>query len=741
MYGSRSVSYSWQGLGRRQDRMNRAIATVCRLTAAASLAAAVFVAAPAQEALAHGGRIKPPEPKYKPGDGKRLPGRVPEDLPPFPAPKIPGDRGNKPNPFTPGPGDSVGPGRKPPPPAPITPPPRNPTGGQGTQTTPKPTVPGTPLSGRPRRARGGGSAFASPWLRWEMWWDLNRWSFFPERGDVVTRDAVVTPSGGSGVQVDKQELAGKRRALVTRQHIIPFLLGLLKPENKVRDEVRSAALIALAKVSHDGPTIELLFRYAEDAKSSALVRESAAMAVGMLRRGEPNAQLDGTRLDTSRARLLEIVDAKDAPDRTRAFAALAIGLLGDQPFGSAFTKDGRVITRGLWDRALARYSSSELPVALLTAVGMQPRGGTGATIREGLQRIVYGRRIGKRSWDANERSHALAALVRQKGEGWTISLFRVLTARRIPASVRQAAFIAVGAQSLTLSGSERLDAVEATGRGIELARDNLSRGLGLVALGRLVSADVAAGSSVLVERSRACAMLLDEARRSTHDTRGFAALALSLAIRGAVSNDADVQKFIGAGRDLLARGFEKTREPRARGAYAVALGLLGKDAPQEARAAMTAVLADRKADSGLRGHVALSLAQIGEGSTPVRRALRTALWDKRSVNLRSQAALALSFIGGRSETSMLVRELRNARSQWVLQQVAAALGQLGDVGAVPAILEVAGNERRADEARALAIASLGLLGDPEARPSMLRLTLDANYPARTDALHEAFSIL
>ena len=40
-----------------------------------------------------------------------------------------------------------------------------------------------------------------------------------------------------------------------------------------------------------------------------------------------------------------------------------------------------------------------------------------------------------------------------------------------------------------------------------------------------------------------------------------------------------------------------------------------------------------------------------------------------------------------------------------------------------------------------AVVALGLLADPEPRPSLLRLTFQANYPARTDALHEAYSIL
>jgi hypothetical protein len=37
--------------------------------------------------------------------------------------------------------------------------------------------------------------------------------------------------------------------------------------------------------------------------------------------------------------------------------------------------------------------------------------------------------------------------------------------------------------------------------------------------------------------------------------------------------------------------------------------------------------------------------------------------------------------------------------------------------------------------------ALGMLADPQPRPTLLRLSQNANYPSRTDSLHEAFTIL
>ncbi len=714
---------------------------VVRLGAVAILSAALLAlpelygSADLPDAHAHGGRIKPKPPK--PGGGGPVP---PFRQPGFDDPRPPPPPPAKlPKPITPG-GSGPTPVGKPKPttrkpPIPTTPPsekPRRPTTGQD--------------SGRPtRRSRpgrkGGAAASAAPETTWEMWWDLNRWTWFPERSTTWAEPkGVVTPRAEGEPPLDREALARERRLLVVRQHIVPFLLKQLDPKVSVRPEVRAAAMIALGKVSHEPAVVALIRKHATDRRAANVVRESAAYALGMLRRSETAQRMDGARLDEVRTALLDLVDDEKAPVRTRSFAAFSIGLLGDQPYGSPFTKDGRVMSRALWERAQRKYSARDIPVAVLTALGMQPAAGTGEPIKEGLRRVVQGRRVAKRRWSAFERSHALCALVRQRADGWTMTLFRTLGDKRLPVDVRRAAFIALGKASDALDAEDREEAAKTTSKAIRLARDGLTRGLGQITLGRLLAADLAAGSATLVTRSAAPAALLSEARHGALPHRGFSALSLALAMRGASSKIPESAKFHADGLAALERGFERTKDPVLRSAYAAALGVVGKPA-RRCVEALTVVLTDRGTDVTLRSRVALALAQMGADQSDVRKALRTALWDKRSVALRSQAGLALSFLGGSAETKMLIRELRTAKSRWVLSQVAAALGQLGDLDAVPAVLALASDASREDEPRALAIASLGLLGDPEPKPSTLRLTSDANYPARTDSLLEAFTML
>ncbi len=731
--------------------MRNSTSSVSRLLVTTAIAALALVLWTAEPAEAHGGRIKPkppragggvePDPKWpKPPRRPSPPPTTPKwPTPPTPPPPTP-------PPTTPGgPGGGVPPGGgkpttpPPTPPKPLTPTPTTPQGPGATPGAPPPPTGGRPQGnslGRRRPAAGGGLD-----TDWQAWWDLNRWRFFPERGDQLLRaGAVVTPAPDEFKKDDPRVIAERRRDMVARAHIIPFLLRQLDPKLRVRDEIRAASMIALAKISTDVETVDVLLRYAENQGESNLVRESAAIAAGYLRRTTEARRLPGEALDKARARLLAVVDDDKAPVRTRAFAALAIGFLGDQPHGSAFSKDGRVITRDLWTRLQKKYKSREVPVALLTAIGMQPAVGTSDEIKKGLQGIAFGRRVHRMRWDDFERAHALNALIRQEGPGWPVALCRTITTKRIPASVRRAAFIALGANTDSLSPADRLTATEAALKGIRYGRDTLTRGLGQIAIGRLLGADMRAGSAALLDRTNAGDYLLGEARKGPQPVRGFATLGLGLAVRGSTLDDPSVKKFKTEASALFLRCYERTGDPMVKGAYAVAMGLAG-DAATPVVDTLAATLGDRGADPALRGHAAISLGQLGVRTLPVRRALHTALLDRRTVALRSEAALSLSFLGGDEEATMLIQELRNARSQWVLSQIAAALGHLGDLKAVPAIMEIAADERRAEEARALAIASLGLLCDPEPKPSSLRLTFDANYPSRTDALHEAFTIL
>jgi hypothetical protein len=592
-----------------------------------------------------------------------------------------------------------------------------------------------------RRGRKAQSARAGGEDAWQTWWLLNRLSFLPDREEARRRRVVTTDplarlgEAGSGATSD----AGQDRAFAARTHVVPFLRSVLEPARRSRDDVKASALIALAKLCAEPETVALLLAHLEDPREAPLVRESAALAVGLLRRTDAAAGLPAAELDPLRDRLLAAFDDERAPTRTRAFAALALGLLGDQPFGEGFAAEGRLVVRELWSRLGRSYAAADLPVALLTAIGMQPLAGVPDGVREGLKSLLAGRHFLGRRWSATERSHALTALARLGGPDATGGILRVLARRNEDVAVKRAALVALGARAEDLDADERAEAAATLLRALEDGRDPLTTGLAQIALGRVLGADLASEKPTLLDATVADDVLLREAHAGAVPTRGFSILALALAARGVPASSRSAAQFLNLVREELTKGVARASDDASlRAACAVGLGLLECES---AVAALAAVMTDDGQDPELRGHAAVALGQIGRRSPELLRSLVITLAERTSDELRSEVALGLSFLGSREASLLLLREIRSGETERLLAQVAVALGRLGDVGAVKAVIESAADERRSELARALSIAALGLLCDPESRPSLLRLSADANYPARTEALHEALTIL
>jgi HEAT repeat protein len=574
----------------------------------------------------------------------------------------------------------------------------------------------------------------TPGDTWQTWWDLNRLGLIPGR-DIALRRQVVTPGDDQGASLE--EGWSRRRALAARKTVVPFLLRLVDRQKKHRNEVVGAALIALGKVSQDKIVIPIFLDWLKDPQADQVVRESAALGLGLLRRTQPSLQLDGATLDSLRDELLLAVDDERAHVRIRAFAALAIGLLGDQPFGTAWSKDGRLVIRALWKRLERAPDDIDVPVAVLVALGMQPRAGCPDAVREGLHHIVNGKTLNKRRFQSLERSHALTALIRLGDPSVHALALRILRRTREDEMLKRAVYLAVGRWSRRMTGPERREMAMAIETSLKSRRDPLTTGLGHIAAGRLLEQDLREGEITVLDAAELPHVLLEAAKKGPSTERGFAAIALALAARGAkdAGGALPLQQRVQA---MLLHGLEKGRGDDAlKASYAVALGVL--DVPEGIDLLLETVR-DVHANPVLRGHAAVALGQMGRRAKDIRPALMTMLAEKRGVTLRVRAAMALALLGGRDVRDQLIGELGDASSEYHRAHVVIALGRLGDLGAVQPLLEYATNERYSELARALGVVALGLLTDPETRPSMLRLTEDANYPAATSVLYSAYSI-
>lgn len=672
-----------------------------------SLFAATALLAPTP-AFAHGGQIIPP----------------PE--PPEPPPPEPPDTPHIPR-------------NEPPPPGPVTP--------SGGGSTP-PSTPRTPGAGR-----RGPSAPVTPWSQtWRAWWDLHRWSFFPERLLRADSGTVTTPRAGDP-EIDPRAAWRAAQGKVADTQILPALRALLGKKETLHGELRSASVLALGKLARKPADVALILEHAENDKYTTLTRESAALAMGLLRRVPATACFTAEDLDAWRARLKTLASNEATPDRTRAFAILSLGLLADQPYATAFSRDGRMVTRWLWQQLEVKHSRPDIPVSILTALGMHPSAGCPSSLRRVLEGVVVqGRGLG-RAWTDMERAHALAALARHERGARAAGpqspepgmtrieglLLRLIDSRRTPKDVRRSAWIQLAAGAQGLPRADRLQALTAVHKSMTRARDPMSEGLANMAIARLVAAHVAEGHGY-APIARSLGHLARVANSGSAEARAWGALALGIASRRVPGEDRDIQKWVAQTHKQLDAMVRK-----AKGGDDVQAATVTGLAIAEVRAAHDAleeIVEDRGRGPKVRSSSVLGLGLFGRARPEVLRAVRVALWDPTDPDLRSHAAMALSMLGqGRSEAAALVRELEGAKTERVSAHIAIALGRLGSLEAAPTLLELARDTSRSSIARAMAFAALGILADPAPKPSLYLLADGLPHGSLPDALLEALSIL
>ena len=114
---------------------------------------------------------------------------------------------------------------------------------------------------------------------------------------------------------------------------------------------------------------------------------------------------------------------------------------------------------------------------------------------------------------------------------------------------------------------------------------------------------------------------------------------------------------------------------------------------------------------------------------------------RRSEPLRAHTAIALGLLGSKNAVAILLEELKAAETQNVQGQIVLALSRIGDAKAIPPLIAMLKDPLRPDLTRALCCSGLGLIGDLESTPSLVRISKDINYTATTGDILEVLSIL
>ena len=315
--------------------------------------------------------------------------------------------------------------------------------------------------------------------------------------------------------------------------------------------------------------------------------------------------------------------------------------------------------------------------------------------------------------------------------------YNVASADSLP--VRLAAVLAIGERAPALSTAERGAALRMARRVFTLEQELLAVGLANVTLGRMLGAELAAGTTRALEADGLAKALLGRLDDAPWYLRGFAAIGLGLAAREGDAADEAVRTFRTKARTALERLARASKtQADVQGACAVALGLIGDKA---SAGALVAMVRDTTRAEDVRAHAALALAQIGGGGGAVE-ALSDVVADAKAPAVaRSRAAHALALLGENRVAQQLLSDLGQETSTRRLAALATALGRLGNLGAVEGLITTAKDGAARPLVRAMALVALGRLLDPAPRPSLLRITGGACYPARTSALQEVFTIL
>mgnify|MGYP003572282976 FL=1 len=251
-------------------------------------------------------------------------------------------------------------------------------------------------------------------------------------------------------------------------------------------------------------------------------------------------------------------------------------------------------------------------------------------------------------------------------------------------------------------------------------QDASERNFAMVALGRLAAAD-GVDPKVRAETVKVLQYYLDKGKPANL-AQPFASLAMGLVGRTMSASEEDIRKPL---RMKFAEGAKG--DPRARGAYAIASGLVRDPL---AVPELVEVLSDRGADKRLRGYAAVALGMIGDSNSQT--AIRGALTDDTDRDLRVQTAIAAGLMNDATVIGDLVKILESGEeSQYILGSVALALGQIGDERAIKPLLDISADTEKKypDITRALATVALGQIGDRRDVPTLARVARDINFRA------------
>jgi len=657
----------------------------------------------ADDAWAHGGSFRGPNGGVPPGV------REPSD--PEPPPPPPSDPGTPGAPTTPGE----------PAPGPVTPP------DQGHET-PGENAPPTPVGPQNQPTRGKTTTQSLTFESWRFWWGYNNDDILNLKSHIYSeRTSSSSPlffSSGRDQQNRRNAQRPTERAVMNQ--IIPALeRSLNRPGD--HEDIHGGALVALGKIGTE--KFISLFEKALNNQYSTdkgvkvdfgyQATESAALALGLL----PN--LDPASKEVDRRVCLDTIANEDMRTRERSWCAVSLGL----------QRDVGAIPQ-LLELLGKSYSDDNVPAGILCGIGLMGRceeTADGSPAYAAVMEIFKdGTYQGKEQGD-RIRAFAGYALAKMEQPSTLSTVLDVLNSRRHPKVVKRSAAIAAGTIAALPEVDDKMkdDAVKSLQRFVEKGGDPSGENFAIIALSQIWN-------------EKANKYLMKVAENGKYGQRPFAALGLATEVfyrdQGAEAKEIEPmpadqrEEIVKTLRDLS----DKFKDSDTKSAFLLSRGLV-RD--QSAVDELTEIVAKRSADPVLRGFSCVALGLIGDASENVKDAMKLALRERKSTDLRRDAATGLALLRDAELVQLILNELKDAKSFAVQGQLITAIGTIGDHTAIEPLVQLLDDKSQPSQTRAMAAVGLGMIGDLREIPALGRLSKNYNYRASVKDLDELLFIL
>ena len=601
-------------------------------------------------------------------------GRTPSD--PTPPPTTGGGGtggGGLPGGSTPGAGGGVAGG------GPAIGPRSGPGGGSGAGARAGATTPGM---------RGRKASKSEGFERWEFWWGYNREPFLNLKENLAKREAISGSADWLLGNNKKEDASASQRPTTKaiREKVLPVLEKALKDKHF---DVRAAAVIALGKAGDKAQLPAIIETLGDNHKQ---VSESAALAIGIL--GEP-AGLPVLRdliKDTREGKQL-VKRPQGVPFRTRAFAGFAMGLIGDP---SAVPDLLEVANPS------RREANKDVPIGAIVGLGIM---GSAAKDAVGpLIEIVNNSRV-----DDFIRSYAATSLGKI-GEQEATPIIRKLL-RDSSLHVRRSALIALG----LLGAQDDAATIKYLQNEVEKGSDPQGRNWACISLGKIGGPEAMKTLKSVVDSK-------------SGSFQSFGALALAI-----LAKNSDQQSEVVG---MLRKGLEKSKDTSTKGAFCVALGIVGDKVVENE---LVKIMLGKN-DESLRGYAAVALGMMqAKSAVP---AIKQVVTERvKDPDLQRAAATALGIMGDKDVVTLLSDVISKASTEYVQSSAALAMGYIGDYTAIEALTElIEAKSGVADLARAHATVALGVVAEDDLLPVLHVIAIDNNYRAMVEAMQEVLTI-